>query len=171
MALLKVRKNDGTLLNIPVLKGDKGDKGDAGIGESPLAAYPIGALYWSSNPTSPADLFGGEWMQITDRFVLAAGYTYGNGVTGGEAEHVLTQDELPSAEIPIKKDMNTHGLNADWYLGYSNATHASTGSNENAWFSGSVTEANAATTDPLGSDVAHNNMPPYVVKYCWERTA
>lgn len=27
------------------------------------------------------------------------------------------------------------------------------------------------TTDPIGQNEAHNNMPPYIVKYCWERTA
>lgn len=29
----------------------------------------------------------------------------------------------------------------------------------------------AGTTDNNGSDTTHNNMPPYIIKYCWERIA
>jgi microcystin-dependent protein len=30
---------------------------------------------------------------------------------------------------------------------------------------------NEGTTSTVGGGQAHNNMPPYIVKYCWERTA
>ena len=33
----------------------------------PLAAYPIGAYYISSDPTSPATLFGGTWVEAATR--------------------------------------------------------------------------------------------------------
>jgi len=41
--------------------------------------YPVGSVYVSVNTTSPADLFGGTWEQIKDKFMLAAGDTYGGG--------------------------------------------------------------------------------------------
>ena len=38
-----------------------------------LKAYPIGSYYWSENETNPSELFGGEWAQIKDVFLYAAG--------------------------------------------------------------------------------------------------
>lgn len=80
--------------------------------------YPVGAIYLSTNNTSPATLFGGTWEQIKDKFILAAGTTYGAGTTGGSAtinlshshtvnshnhslpantgSHTLTTAEMPS---------------------------------------------------------------------------
>jgi hypothetical protein len=80
--------------------------------------YPVGAIYLSTNSTSPATLFGGTWAQITDKFILAAGSTYSAGTTGGSAtinlshshtvnshnhslpantgSHTLTTSEMPS---------------------------------------------------------------------------
>ena len=58
--------------------------------------YPIGSIYMSINETNPSELFGGEWEQIQDRFLLASGSTYSAGATGGEATHTLTENEMPS---------------------------------------------------------------------------
>lgn len=45
--------------------------------------YPVGAIYMSVSSTSPANLFGGTWEQIQERFLLAAGSTHEAGTTGG----------------------------------------------------------------------------------------
>lgn len=74
--------------------------------------YPVGSIYMSVNSASPATLFGGEWTQLKDRFLLGAGDTYEAGNTGGSASvsytpvgtnsggavgsHTLTTDEIPS---------------------------------------------------------------------------
>ena len=58
--------------------------------------YPVGSIYWSSNNTNPATLFGGTWTQIKDRFILAAGDSYSNGATGGAATVTLTVSNMPS---------------------------------------------------------------------------
>lgn len=64
---------------------------------SPLDAYPIGAYYISSSPTSPATLFGGTWVQIKDRMILAVGNTYNSaGLTGGSATTKLVVNNIPS---------------------------------------------------------------------------
>lgn len=58
--------------------------------------YPVGAIYISVNSTSPANLFGGQWEQIKDRFLLSSGDTYKNGSTGGSAAHSITSANLPA---------------------------------------------------------------------------
>lgn len=64
---------------------------------SPLDAYPIGAYYISSSPTSPATLFGGTWVQVKDRMILAVGDTYKSaGLTGGSATTKLVVNNIPS---------------------------------------------------------------------------
>ena len=58
--------------------------------------YPVGSIYMSVNSTNPSALFGGTWVQLKDKFLLGAGDSYAAGATGGEAAHLLTNDELPA---------------------------------------------------------------------------
>lgn len=118
------------------------------------AAYPVGAVYLSTVSTSPKTLFGfGTWTRIQDRFLLAAGSSYGAGSTGGEAAHTLTVEEMPS---------HTHKL-----LGVSGSL-ASGSSYARFSGSGSTEYSSIANT---GGSKAHNNMPPYLAVYVWKRTA
>lgn len=115
--------------------------------------YPVGSLYISVNSASPASLFGGTWERVKDRFLLAAGDTYSAGATGGEAEHTLTVNEMPSH-------------NHDIALQQSGGTVAN----------GVVKQASGVVSDGLyvryrGGNAAHNNMPPYLSVYMWKRTA
>lgn len=72
-------------------------KDNCSIQEFLKAAYPLGAIYISTVETNPAILFGfGTWQQVKDVFLLSAGDTYVAGSIGGENEHVLTIDEMPS---------------------------------------------------------------------------
>lgn len=54
--------------------------------------YPVGALYWSFNSTSPATLFGGTWVQITNTFIRAENTS---GLTGGSNNITLTTNQMP----------------------------------------------------------------------------
>lgn len=59
--------------------------------------YPVGSIYMSANDVDPSLLFGGEWEKIEGKFLLSSyGSTYTLGSTGGEANHTLTVDEMPS---------------------------------------------------------------------------
>lgn len=120
-------------------------------------AYPVGAIYMSVNSTNPQNLFGGTWVQIKDRFLLAAGTTYKAGATGGEATHTLTVDEIPNHQ---------HVL---WYPNEGGEQSAAIGypeaGSKNTWY------AEASKTGGAGGGAAHNNMPPYLSVYVWKRTA
>jgi microcystin-dependent protein len=117
--------------------------------------YPIGSVYTSTVDTSPASMFGGTWEQIEDRFLLAAGNTYTAGTTGGEAEHTLSIDEMPS-----------HNHLHDYY------NYGSGGAANGLAYnitSGSYVGRDTAGMHGSGGGQAHNNMPPYLAVYMWKR--
>lgn len=120
--------------------------------------YPVGSIYMSVNNVNPATLFGGEWEQIKDKFLLSSGDVYTNGATGGEATHTLTVNEIPSHRHSRMTQPQ----------GY--AEQDKTKSEIISPASGS---ANAVTkySDYTGGGQAHNNMPPYLTVNVWKRTA
>lgn len=122
--------------------------------------FPVGAIYMSIQDTDPSTLFGGVWKRIKDTFLLAAGDSYAAGQTGGEAEHVLTTDELPS---------HSHGLNG-WALGMNGVGGTSTYALAKPWTEYNNFEEGNQTVQNTGADKAHNNMPPYLAVYMWVRT-
>lgn len=118
-----------------------------------LAAWPVGSIYMSMQATSPATLFGGTWEQMENRFLLGAGSGYVAGATGGEAEHTLTVNEMPSHYHLIA--MNQAGESEYW-----------------GPISAVMQDGHTANmTKPAGGDQPHNNMPPYIAVYMWRRTA
>lgn len=216
------------------------------LAQAKLDAHPVGSLYWSSSPTDPATLFGGTWTRIKDRFVLAAGDTYGNGATGGSATVQLTESNLPahshacswtdinhthsgttgsvsnkygSANTSYMSENQNHTHNQLVYTGgQSNISHvygysilASNKGKDSGFgyayqpsYEGNTgypynqptnidhthnfDHAHDFTTGGMSanwnhshtvygggngtaSGNAHENMPPYIVKFCWERTA
>lgn len=117
--------------------------------------YPVGSVYISTVSTSPAQLFGGSWEQLQNRFLLGAGSSYTAGSTGGSSTHTLTIDEMPSH--------NHWGVyRPNWYPhgDTGQASGISDGSSNNQLY-----------TDNEGGGKAHNNMPPYLVVYMWKRVS
>lgn len=142
--------------------GYSGSTGGGGLGGgiSLEDVYPVGAIYMSAAATNPGTLFGfGTWEQIKDVFLLAAGDTYAGGSTGGEASHVLAEDELPAHRHKIAYP-NASGEYGDAAIGY-----PANSDTKKTWL------AEMCKTESVGSGEAHNNMPPYLAVYAWERTA
>lgn len=123
--------------------------------------YPVGSYYWNSNSTSPATLFGvGTWTQITNQFVFAAGGDYASGDTGGEATHTLTIQEMPSHDHRCIMEQS--------YYAYGGPMESDEGP---ASGHGYAYPFYYSFTGTKGGGKAHNNMPPYIVAYCWRRDA
>lgn len=118
-------------------------------------AYPVGAIYLSVTDVDPSALFGGTWERIGGRFLLGADSTYAAGSTGGEAAHTLTVDEMPRHNHEID-NLNASG----------NSTQFMTvQAQDKKGYGGNV------QTMYAGGGKAHNNLPPYLVVYMWQRVS
>lgn len=147
--------------------------------------YPVGSIYMSASATSPETLFGGTWAQINGRFLIGTGtpennddgtspgnYNYAAGSTSGEAAHKLTENEMPSHVHSVNISSRETLNRVIWGSGYGS-------SDKNAWgfgyvedsSSGLPTGASGVTAAYAGGNAAHNNMPPYLAVYMWQRTA
>ena len=89
--------------------------------------------------------------------MLAADDGHPAGSTGGEEEHKLTVQELPS---------HGHGYT---YTGQSDTT--GTGAVRLVDPAGTENAYTGAKDGKAGGGLAHNNMPPYLAVYVWKRTA
>lgn len=129
------------------------------LNNEPIATFPIGTIYQSTNATSPAELYGGTWEQFGAGKVLVgvnASDTDFNQVlkTGGEKTHTLTINEMPS-----------HNHRTDLYGMLSSGS-----TNQAAWiYSGHYDEG--AQTSYVGGSQPHNNLQPYITVYRWRRVA
>lgn len=150
-----VRKLNQLTLTI----NDMIDNMDALYNTIDLLTPAIGEIHITTSNENPGVRFGGTWEQIKDTFLLASGDIYSPGSTGGEAEHILTIDEIPSHVHGFQRHMlknNDDGTNTgeDGY-GVTNKT----------------IDIYSALTTAVGGGQPHNNMPPYLAVYIWKRIA
>lgn len=152
--------------------------------------YPIGSIYMSVNSTNPSTLFGGTWARLEGRFLIGAGTNmktntngkygdlgvgepeFANGETGGQYYHKLGIDEMPE---------HNHDTN-DWTMvGNKDGVRISTNFGAKCISTPETTNIvpnikatkneDGNATGNAGGGKAHNNMPPYLAVYMWERTA
>ena len=143
--------------------------------------YPVGAIYMSTIPTSPELIFGGFWKALKNRFLIGASKKYEVEARGGEAKHILTGKEMPS---------HTHEQEAHSHLVYGGgdrdsycygAKYGTIGlggctNNKNLGYvyytkqNMPLIESTVAINKNAGNGEAHNNIPPYLAVYMWERT-
>lgn len=158
-----------------------------------LIPYPIGSIYQSTNNTSPSILFGGTWVQLTDRFLVGAGSSYSVGATGGESVVTLDINHIPPHQHYGATDVAGYhdhqvalngddGFNIYYRLnwGDNNLGYCISGNNLNGQSSGasfpSIAKPNgnhihSFTTSFAGGGQSHENKPPYRAVYMWYRSA
>lgn len=148
-----------------------------------LKIYPVGSIYISTNSTNPSEFIGGTWESYGQgRTLIGAGTgTDGNSesieflenTTGGEYNHTLTVNQMPSHNHISRIYLNQPGYSQTIpehysyynYTGYGNRIiyTATALGNKNMWSIGPSTEN--------GGNESHNNIQPYIVTYMWKRVS
>lgn len=147
-------------------------KNDADIAKSHgsdilLTVYPVGSIYMSVSSANPSTLFGGVWRQEKDRFLLAAGDLYSAGSTGGNAEHKITIDEVPSHRHTLTPYIRSSSGVESETTGYATIL-----TSDNLVAPGQSVKTSAVfagNSDYTGGSKSMNIMPPYLAVYVWTR--
>lgn len=119
--------------------------------------FPIGQIIIKGDNKDYSNWLGFTWERTAVGKVLV-GYDNNDvdfnniGRTGGEKEHTLTIDEMPS---------HTHNVN------YSGGAGTSTG----VTAMGEQLGTSSAIVQAKGGGQSHNNMPPYQVVAYWKRVS
>ena len=122
-----------------------------------LDIYPVGAIFVSTSAVSPAAMFGGTWKLLNDVFLLAGSEkSFPYGSKGGTKEVTLTASQMP---------MHAHQFSRTPIV----SVELTAGGNYYAEQSTAVGKLVAQNTETAGGGKAHNNMPPYLAVYAWER--
>ena len=142
--------------------------------------YPIGSIYISTNSTNPSLLFGGTWVRFAKgRTLVGVDDVVGDPdlttvlKTGGEYFHTLVINEMPShSHIPY--------FNTSWgsRVEYPPIGDSYIGPQEkgvNIAYNGTSTgtyvdpQYGILYNEKSGGGQSHNNMPPYITVYMWQR--
>lgn len=136
------------------------------------SVYPVGSIYISTSSTSPASFLGGTWQRLYDRMLVGGGNSYSCGATGGAATVALTQAQTPSVTGSITMHQagvstNVNAVSGCFSSGLTNNNTNRDGGTKN---SGSVS-IGVINFSNGGQNQAHENMPPYLAVYMWQRVA
>ncbi len=134
--------------------------------------YPVGAMYFSANSTSPGSLFGGNWTQLNDdRYIFTTSWfgtggswthnhQYGVGLytssamlVGGEGHNLYLYNYSTGSWVPTSLVSATKN-------GYVNTAMAESIKQHNGQMANVTTNTSSATC-----------QPPYRACYCWYRTS
>ena len=148
--------------------------------EQKLLDHPVGSIYQSVEPTSPAELFGGEWQKIEDRMLIAASSTYPVKSTGGETTHehnwglrynlfyggFMGEDNKVLRGLKYN-EANIAGTVEGVNIGDSKEMVSNTGIGD----AYTTNTRNSAGYNLISNTSSASSMPPYLVAYMWYRTA
>lgn len=124
--------------------------------------YPIGSIIIKDDDTDYSSYLGFSWEKVFAGVTLVGLDTTQTefntiGKTGGEKTHTLTIEEMPSHQ---------HKLTLLNY-GSDNASGVQWSSTNNCGKYGYSSDM----IEPVGGNIAHNNLQPYKVVAYWKRVA
>lgn len=147
-------------------------------------AHPIGSYYWSSDSTNPHDLFGGTWVQIKDKFIIAVGdshtvgQSYGSNTKDISHTHSIGHTHgVPGVAHTHTSAAHTHTINGHTHttgnhtltiaelpahnhtfaFNFYNYQQSGYGYNGQVYKTSSSLETGNITTNNTGSGGAHNH--------------
>lgn len=148
--------------------------------------YPIGSVYITVNNINPQTYLGGRWERFAKGQTLVGVNESDTdfstvGKTGGEKNHILTNQEMPPhnhgnaggtgtvSNIIGQRNSAAQGI-VSWnnYETYGELTTA--GSGNYVKTPGEISIDASHEHSSIGGGEAHNNMAPYVTAYIWKRT-
>lgn len=69
--------------------------------------YPVGSIYMNVNNVEPSAIFGGSWERMpSGRMLVNSGDGFNLNEVGGEKEHRLVEDEIPSHKHNIQTNIS-----------------------------------------------------------------
>lgn len=135
--------------------------------------YPVGSLYFSTDSTSPATIYGGSWERYGKGRTLVSvdesDTDFTAGKTGGKKTHfhelpnLFGQLSMGGTRIQANmKELNTSTVwKADVYTAV------------NVYADSSVHNSGLEISTPVNddTDVRASSLQPYIAVYIWRRTA
>lgn len=153
---------------------------DAAITSAKSAMLPVGSIVHLNVSTNPNTLYGfGTWARIEGKFIVGVSDSdtdFDLNDTGGAKTVTLTEAQIPS-HTHIQ-DAHTHGFQASFTTSDAasqfDPAAFDTGNNASRYTAtpqGSGVLSSTATNQNTGGGGSHENLPPYIAKYIWQRTA
>lgn len=131
-----------------------------------LLMHRVGDIIFSTSDENPSTIYGGTWVAWGKGQVPVGVDTSDSDFntvekTGGEKEHTLTVDEMPSHS-------HIQTWNGTIMVGGGSGGESTNGTYLNEGGNGTYP---ATLTNNVGNSHSHNNLQPYITCYMWKRTA
>lgn len=135
-----------------------------------ICPFPVGYIYMSTQSTSPASIYGGTWVSLTDGAFLRASGSWNS--RGGASTNTH------SHWMPLGKEGDLSGLSATYIDGWADGSKyglRTSGAVSHSIFTrdlyvqGGSGQGNATESTTYSTTIS--TLPPYRTCYCWYRTA